>query len=257
MGLRGRVVAGVSAVGAAVVLSGCYGSTEPATDVAIRSATLHGKGTTNNGPAQVYFKLWPTQFPGSAFSTLGKQIPGGLTGPYSEAVGAAPLELQPDTDYTFQLCGQDQGANQAVCAQTRTFRTLRPSGDYVNGGIGESGGGRFVSGTVDARSDPNGAHPGGTLSLPPGQFTGTVTCLRVQGNRAVVGGVGIDRAGSPATAIFVIQDGGAGTGSAGDGFKFGENAGSTPPDCASETFTGLTSGNNSTEISSVAVYDAP
>ena len=49
--------------------------------------------------------------------------------------------------------------------------------------------------------------PGDKKPAPGGTFSGNVTCLRVQGNRATVGAVGSD-AGVPTTALFVFVDGG-------------------------------------------------
>jgi hypothetical protein len=42
------------------VFAGCYGSTEPATDIGPESATLQGHGTANNGPAKSWFQYWLT-----------------------------------------------------------------------------------------------------------------------------------------------------------------------------------------------------
>ena len=57
----------VSALLCAGVLAGCYGSTEPATEVAFDSAKLNGRGTADKGPAFSYFEYAPTStgFPGS------------------------------------------------------------------------------------------------------------------------------------------------------------------------------------------------
>ncbi len=48
---------GVAVVVAAITLAGCYGSTEPATDVRPNSAVLQARGTANDGPAFSYFEL--------------------------------------------------------------------------------------------------------------------------------------------------------------------------------------------------------
>ncbi len=46
-----------------LVLGGCYGSTEPATNIGEDSATLRAQGTANNGPATSYFEYWAAEEP--------------------------------------------------------------------------------------------------------------------------------------------------------------------------------------------------
>lgn len=227
----------VSAVIAALGLAGCYGSTEPATDINTDSAVLHGQGTTNNGPAHVFFKVWPTDFPNRWTSLSGKNLPGGVSGPYKESTtfNDQVRVLAPDTSYSFQLCGTDGGASESVCAQTRTFKTTHPTADVVSGWAFNG-----VPNSVDvisASSDPSGTSPGGTMTL--GRFSGRVTCVQVQGHLAAVGAVGTNSPpGEPATELFQIVDGGAG---AVDQIGSDATVGSTtPPDCSSATFANLT-----------------
>jgi hypothetical protein len=69
-------------------------------------------------------------------------------------------------------------------------------------------------------------------------FEGSVTCLRVSGNRAAVGAVGLNydqqQQGHPASQLMTIVDGGA---SGDDKIDVRPpQPGSTPPNCASATF---------------------
>jgi hypothetical protein len=244
---------------AAVVLAGCYGSTEPARNIGIDRATLTAQGTTNAGPAHIYFEYWPTGQPASVFATIGKDIPGGVTGPYSEATASSFRGLKPATGYSYRVCGRDSGSPNGACAQTRTFTTATPAGDLIRGDYATVLGGIGHSASVDAHSDRSGANAGGTLSLPgdkhptpSGTFSGTVTCLRVQGNKATVGAVG-DVAGQPTTALLMYVDNDLGWSGTTDQLDWTETPGTTPPNCATGSFATL----RSLQYSTVLVYDAP
>jgi hypothetical protein len=200
--------AAVVVAAASLVFAGCYGSTEPASDVGFDAAVLHGKGTANSGPAESFFEYWPSSFPARKAPTPPTSWPAGVTGPFSTTVRA----LAPATDYAFRLCGRDEGRT-AVCAQTRTFRTATPEGDLVIGEFQTSGSFRPVE--VDARSGPSGADPHGSMSMR-GVFGGTVVAISVEGNRAAVRAAG--RASIPgsgasfaAEACLRVVDGGADT----------------------------------------------
>jgi len=249
----------MGALVAAAVLAGCYGSTEPATNVGIDRATLTAKGTTNAGAAHIYFEYWPTGQPASVLATIGKDIPGGVTGPYSEATADSFRGLKPATGYTYRVCGKDQSSPNGACAQTRTFTTSAPAGDLIRGDYATLLGGIGHRGAVDAHSDASGANAGGTLSLPEdkhaspiGNFSGNVTCLRVEGNKATVGAVG-SVAGQPTTALLVYVDNDLNWIEPTDQLDWTETPGTTPPNCASGSFTSL----RSLAYSSTLVYDAP
>ncbi len=62
---RLRPSAVVAVVAAALALAGCYGSTEPATQIDFDQATLNAHGTANAGDAHVYFEYWQTAHPQS------------------------------------------------------------------------------------------------------------------------------------------------------------------------------------------------
>jgi hypothetical protein len=169
-----------------LAFAGCYGSTEPATDITQSSARLHAEGTANNGPAASHFEYSPTNGTGFTRSTDPRSWPAGASGAFSETVNG----LLPATPYEFRLCGRDSGSPN-VCAQKRTFTTVKPPGDGVEAIFWASPPPpRVAQITVSARSGPAGQDPSGSIHTP--EYLGYVTCLRVVGNRAAVVSVGQD-----------------------------------------------------------------
>jgi hypothetical protein len=230
--LSGRVVAVVGLV-AALGLTGCYGSTEPATDVGPESATLRAHGTANNGPASSSFSYWLTNADRIRHGTPVRSWPAGASGPITERVSG----LAAGSSYSFKVCGRDEGGED-VCAQTRTFTTKPPVEDALMGYAWVGCCSRF---TIDAHSGPDGENPRGqviqTGSGPtPTSFTGSISCLAVDGNRAAAGAVGNWRTGSdpprPGTLLLTIEDRVAQTDTAHTIFTDG----STPPNCAGASF---------------------
>ncbi len=243
----------------ALVVSGCYGSTEPATDIAFDHATLNGRGTTNNGPADVHFELWTTARPSERGGTVPKTVPGGVTGPFSQPNSPfGPYALVPDTEYSFRLCGRDQGAQNEICAQTRTFRTLKPTGDLLRGffvlqftGIGHTG-------NVQAETDRAGGGAVGRLQLPGelgNTFSGNVTCLSVHGHDAAVGALGTTVDGTPASGLLKVRDDptpGFADASA-DQVQYTVTPNGGAPNCAAAGFNDL----HHTEAAIFTAYDTP
>jgi hypothetical protein len=168
---------GLGVVGA-LMLSGCYGSTEPATDIGIDSATLHAYGDTEGSPTTSWFQYWRASEPGSVRTTGSHDWPAHVRGPVSQPVSG----LDPITQYSFRLCGST-GEGAAVCAQTRTFRTL--DGDVVTANL-RSGG---VDASLRAVSGPQGEAPRGYFAVAPPSPDPSeqAVCLYVHGNEAVVG----------------------------------------------------------------------
>jgi hypothetical protein len=205
-----------------VALAGCYGSTEPATEVRQTSAVLHARGTANNGDAQSYFEYWIT---GAAQRSTSPPFrwPAGASGPFSwKAEG-----LISGTQYSFRMCGRDLSAAEFVCAQTRSFTTLAPTEDEV---WGEWFSGPAFNGRIRAKSGPAGENPSGSLSTST--FTGFVTCLAVAGNRAAIGAVGENAA----MLMTVIDGGPTGTDSA----AIATSPAPIRPNCASASFANQT-----------------
>jgi hypothetical protein len=262
MALIGRRSAWLSGVLVAVALAGCYGSTEPATDVGIDSATLNGRGTANNGPAGSYFEYWLTgaEVGPDTPRAGGGRYPAGASGP----ITAKLTKLAAASPYSYRLCGYDigeEGGGPEVCAQTRTFTTKVAVEDALRGGFWAGCCSRL---DIDAKSAPNGTSAGGSIRWyrssstpidPPRQFSGIVTCLAVDGSRAAVGAVGKwtqkDRPETNATFLITVVDGRAQE----DTYHEIETAGSAPPNCATASFA-----NQNTLIDPTAdfiVNDAP
>jgi hypothetical protein len=177
-----------------ITLAGCYGSTEPATNVGPESATLNGKGTANNGGVSTKFEYEVTDRVGDPQQIGAGHYPAGVTGPVSAKVG----HLAAGSSYSFRLCGLDDGEAEYICAQTRTFTTPPAVEDSVYGGWFA---GCCASFGVDARSGPSGESPRGTMNWHEGPtindqtertFTSDeITCMEVDGTRAAIGAVGI------------------------------------------------------------------
>jgi hypothetical protein len=188
--LSSRLGIALSGFVAIIALAGCYGSTEPATDIGPETATLRGQGTANNGPAYAVFQYWiEGNSDDRRVSQPAQNFPAGASGPFSKKVSG----LAADSTYAFRVCGGDQGT-ESVCANTRTFKTQPAVEDSAHGGVGS---GCCFGLSVDARSGPSGQDAHGQMhfySLPafsPGdEFDGFVTCLEVDGKSATIGAVG-------------------------------------------------------------------
>jgi hypothetical protein len=228
---------------ALAALAGCYGSTEPATNVGIDSATLNGHGTANNGRAHSYFEYWLTGSERDPFRAGDQTWPAGASGPFSAKVS----KLAANSSYSFHVCGNDVSAEgeggPVMCAQTLTFTTKPPVEDAARGGAWAGCCSRL---DIDAKSAPNGTNPRGSIRWyassssspnPPRLFNGFVTCLAVDGSRAAIGAVGRwTQQGAPdqnATFLVTIVDGRT----VPDTYNEIHTPGSTtPPNCATASF---------------------
>jgi hypothetical protein len=256
VGVR-ALAAVVIAAGAA--FTGCYGSTEPATNITGDTATLNGQGTANNGDARIYFQLWNTKT-GVHRDTPEQYVHAGASGPFVVNVRA----LEANTGYSFRLCGSDVDPVREVCAQTRTFTTGPLRNDWVQASWAVGAGTGF-SGGVYARGEPNGENPTGTVGTTVQcdinhcfVFDGSVTCMKVQGNKAVVGAVGKeDDLGDPSPPpaqtrlVFVLDDD-----SGSDQTGYTSESGTTPPNCAAADLSGPIGGDPRV-TSQATVRDAP
>lgn len=228
--IRGRVITIGLGLCAVFAFAGCYASTEPATDIGLESATLHARGTANNGPASSAFRYWLTGSTGQVRGTPPIHWPAGASGPFSQKV----TNLAAGADYSFSICGSDDGASSNVCAQTRTFTTKPAVEDSVSGSV--FGGCCRRAQVDDARSTATGGNPRGSVFARIDSitnFTGDVTCLAVDGRSAVIGAVGFETIPGmpqrPATLLVYIIDG-----HLNNWDRYGDQVtlGSSPPDCA-------------------------
>lgn len=112
-------------------------------------------------------------------------------------------ELEPETTYWYRFCIENSDG-RGLCGAAGSFSTREP-GDSVEGQAGIEpfpplGGGRELS--VSARSTADGSDPTGWISRSPGSSffrlpdSGSVTCMRVTGNRAAIGFAATDYTGS-------------------------------------------------------------
>jgi hypothetical protein len=173
--------------------------------------------------------------------------PSGASGPFSEKVAG----LYAGKTYSFRVCGGDDSAGSDVCAQTRQFTTSAPVQDSLVGSWGSSPG---VNGAVNAHSGPAGQNPQGTLAARQlfDTFTGNVTCLKVAGNKATVGGLGhpVDAPSANESMLLTVVDGGpSGTDTVAVAITRGAT---TPPSCANGVSGGSDPGD-----SQLVVNDAP
>jgi hypothetical protein len=217
-----RIAIGLGVLGVAL-LSGCYASTEPATEVGPDSAKLNARGTANNGPARSHFRYQLRGRVGDPQFTQFQQWPAGASGPFSTTVG----QLAANSTYDFRVCGADEGQG-SVCAQTRSFTTKPAVEDGVFGAYAFS---CCSVVSVNARSGPSGEHPQGSMTwrrsggFDPASYsyTGLVTCLDVDGTSAVVASLGrlrVEQQGQPVgesttSMVMTVEDGRLGADSVG------------------------------------------
>ena len=126
-----RTVAFVGLAVTSVVLVGCVGDTDPATDVTSTTATLHAHGRTNDGPAYWWWEFAEAE--ASLGTANGSRACGDATGanarcgPASSAndvkLSQAISNLKPGKAYFFRACGQDTNDAQGVCGRTLAFTT--------------------------------------------------------------------------------------------------------------------------------------
>ena len=237
----------------AVLLGGCYGSTEPATQIRPDSVQLNGRGTADDGPAFTFFRVQRFGIPLPApVDTPTRQWPAGASGPFSEKLTG----LKPATDYSYRLCGGNAG-EQPVCANSKSFATRGPDGeDSVLGAWRKRASADPTGGSVSAHSDPSGANPRGSLEITEVTdqlhvFKGFVTCLRVQDAHATLGAVGLDQDQDgndhPFTARMSIDDNGQA-----DLYSYVLEPGSARPDCSQDL-----AAVNGALISTLVVTDNP
>jgi hypothetical protein len=236
------------AVLASVLLVGCYGETQPATDLRPNFARLHGQFTANNGPASSWFEYWATSDPDHKWQTAERDWAAGESGPVEAdapvLIGGPESRLRDGTSDSFHLCGRDgtDTRNPSGCAQTQTFTT--PVGDGVEGAFAE--GFRFVEPqfTFRASSGPAGENVEGSLHERGfSEFNGFASCFAIHGERAAVGAVGyrrstqgLDTDWHPATELLSFDTSPPGQ----DTYHVVITPGTlTPPDCASASFDNL------------------
>jgi hypothetical protein len=112
--------------------------------------------------------------------------------------------LAASTTYHYRLCAQDaEPGTGPGCRGDTTFTTLPPEDSVIGTGGVMSGNQALGLLTLNAHSGPQGQNPHGSATGTTkygSEFGGPVTCLRVQGARAVIG---------TASFVFFIEDKGS------------------------------------------------
>jgi hypothetical protein len=123
-----RRAAIMALIGAAYILAGCVGDTDPPTDVRAHQAQLNAHGHTNNGPAYWWWE-WATTRKAVA-NSQGTKTPkqGPASAPSDVSLHTTLTNLDRDQSYYYRACGQDQAAGSPItCGRILTFGTA--SGD--------------------------------------------------------------------------------------------------------------------------------
>lgn len=208
--MRSRTLLSGAVLTLGLVVAGCYGNTEPATNLQPNGATLNAWGKADKGPAYSYFEYWRAADPSQKVQSTTWHWPDKADGHYEYAIDPGRYGIDPllqNTSYEFRVCGNEEG-KAAVCVPSRSFTT--PRGDAIDG--------RATLPTpvatsyfVDAWSGPGGESPHGGFGWSDHSqgFSGDVTCLSVHGNSAAVGAVGNwyyrDQYNGPAAALLQVQ----------------------------------------------------
>lgn len=220
-----RSCTALAAVTLAVMsLVGCQrGEVAGVTGISDVSATLHGTVHSDDPTPTYWFEYDPSPevVDGTLrFESSSPRNRWGCCGPMLTA-STNVTGLEPETTYWYRLCIEN-GDGLGMCGAAGSFTTREP-GDSVEGEIGipvipELGYGFGV--TVSARSAADGSDPTGQVSRTPGSYyfrwpdNGTVTCMRVVGNRASIGFVATDYIGhgepDVAQVVFVEDNGPSG-----------------------------------------------
>jgi hypothetical protein len=123
-----RRTAILALIGAASVLAGCVGDTDPPSDVRAHQATLNAHGHTNNGAAYWWWE-WATTRKAVA-NGQGTKTPkqGPASAPSDVTLHTTLTNLDNDQSYYYRACGQDQASGSPVtCGRIYNFGTA--SGD--------------------------------------------------------------------------------------------------------------------------------
>jgi hypothetical protein len=246
-----RLALALAATVAGLVVSSCaVGVRQPATSITATSATLNGKVlSTSGGPGSYFIEYGLTQARSEKTPTRPITFTVNTIYPVSEPVEG----LDPGRLYHFAVCAEDsENPGDPFCSPDQTFTTeFDPQTDHVSAQIAEESCAEndcvTTVTTVVAISGPSGENPTGisfvTIDGEQWGDFGDVTCLRVSGNRAVVG-LEVDIHAQVAHAILFVED------STPDRFRFtpaAERVTSCPP----------FSNDNLSATSDIVVHDAP
>jgi hypothetical protein len=248
-------------------LSGCVLNSAGATDIGQNSATLLGSGKTDDETAYVHFEYArsTSDLGTAAGSTTPERGPVPPHTPSDGRIVTFPepiTGLSPGHLYWSRACGRIAGKPGSACSSATSFFTDPSSSqDQLIGGATD---GSTWDIDVTAAAGSHGENPDGRLYIVPqkgSKFDSTrITCLRVQGDTATVGSVGLwtpNYYGGPSepghALLTVVRDASAESGNR--AYVNQAGAGGGAPDC--------TAGGTTTPYpvraleSGLTLYDAP
>src|SRR6266545_7017636 len=122
-----RLLCTAAALG--LVLTGCYGDTDPPGDLTGTSATLRAWGVPQTDATVYYFKYGTTPQFGQETP---RRFPTGLTPNTRYPIVEGVTGLAPATRYYYTVCGKEQSEDDSkfLCGNTQVFLTSFPATDY-------------------------------------------------------------------------------------------------------------------------------
>jgi hypothetical protein len=152
-----RLVVPAIGIMCAVVLSGCQGSTNPATNVGMATATLNAQASCSGGvptPCSWYWR-WGT----NGHYQYSSAVSGPTTAKWSGKLSYTATGLTPDTTYGYQLCGEGDAVTAFVCVGSANGS---PS-QFTTGSSGSSS-------VAFVQAGDTGTFNGNTTSIGSGQY---------------------------------------------------------------------------------------
>ena len=184
----------------AVILSGCQGSTIPATNVGTTTATFNAQASCSGGvptPCSWYWR-WGT----NGNYQYSSAIAGPFKSTYSGTLSYTATGLTPNTTYSYELCGEGDNISVFVCltsanGTTNQFTTLSTgsssggSSGSGSGGSGSSGGGStgYPSGSPYSSNFPIAVweqEPENTTAIESG-YSSLATAAKAEGINTFLG----------------------------------------------------------------------
>lgn len=217
----------------ALVLAGCViGETGEPEIIANSSVTLTG---TVHWPddAGVFSDFWFEYGTTDAYGQSSQREAVQEYSPGETPVSTRISGLLPETTYHYRLCTSDHKDGYGTCGIDQTVTTSGDR-DFVSGkGVQPMQFGAYTAVEVVASGGPGyldgTGSLGGAIFVPPGHLVSwggpaDVSCIRVEGNNAVVGLITYDPIGGEISQLLYIQDNGA------SGDRWGLTSW-TPPGC--------------------------
>jgi hypothetical protein len=194
------------AVAAGLLAGGCAsGFGGSAKDITATSATLSGAVGSDRSEAGTYFfRYGPPSLENPSYPSTTPTRSIQYTARRGQVVSEPVAGLQPATAYHFQVCADDQQRLGPFCGPQRFFATTAPPGQDSATGAGianaveDDCGGLLIS---TAHSDADGRNIRGGARLCDFGVGEPLTCLKVQGNVALV----VFPTGRPRIPYFTLR----------------------------------------------------